>query len=155
MKIKLILLCLLCVLSRPCSAQTNSIVFPELLSPTNSVLMTNAEFRTFSGKKIFFKNDAGYKSFTAADLNTNVLAALGTSAAKLDAQQAALDAANKKYRDSVAAYQAEQIRQKNLAILQQAQIDAAYQQQLKKQQESHGQNFYYTTPRESDGIGAP
>src|ERR1035437_6379718 len=79
------------------AAQTNSIIFPQLLSPTNSVLMTNAEFRVISGKKIFFLNEAGYKSFTAADLNTNVLAALGTSAAKLDSQQAARDAANKKY----------------------------------------------------------
>jgi hypothetical protein len=37
------------------SAQTNIIIFPQLLSPTNTVLMTNAEFRTFSGNKIFRK----------------------------------------------------------------------------------------------------
>ena len=89
------------------SAQTNGIMFPQLLSPTNSVLMTNAEFRTFSGKKIFFRNDAGYKSFTADDLNTNVLTALGTSAAKLNVQQAALDAANHRYKVDAAAAKVE------------------------------------------------
>ena len=40
-------------------AQTNAIAFPQLLSATNSVLMTNAEFRCFVGDKVFFKNDNG------------------------------------------------------------------------------------------------
>jgi hypothetical protein len=98
------------------SAQTNSIIFPQLLSPTNTVLMTNAEFRTFSGNKIFFKNDDGYKSFTAADLNTNVLAALGTSAEKLAAQQAKMDAANKKFRSDYAVAAAEQQQQNEIQM---------------------------------------
>lgn len=78
------------------SAQTNSIIFPQLLSPTNSVLMTNAEFRCYSGAKIFFMNDAGYKAFYAADLNTNVLAALHISPAQLAAQQKKLDDAKQR-----------------------------------------------------------
>jgi len=77
------------------SAQTNAIIFPQLLSPTNSVLMTNAEFRCYFGNKIFFRNDAGYQSFHPADLNTNVLATLGTTSAKLEVQQKALDDAEK------------------------------------------------------------
>jgi hypothetical protein len=69
------------------SAQTNGIIFPLLLSPTNSVLMTNAEFRVISGAKIFFKNDAGYRMFYPGQLNSNVLAALHTSIPQLAAQQ--------------------------------------------------------------------
>jgi peroxiredoxin len=85
------------------SAQTNSIIFPQLLSPTDSVLMTNAEFRLFSGNKIFFKNDNGYQSFHAADLNPDVMAVLHTTAAQLEAQQKNLDAANERYREQAAA----------------------------------------------------
>ncbi|MGD0813829.1 MAG: redoxin domain-containing protein [Verrucomicrobiota bacterium] len=85
------------------SAQINSIIFPQLLSPAGSVLMTNAEFRLFSGGKIFFKNDNGYQSFHAADLNADVLAALHITDAQLEAQQKNLDAANKRYREEAAA----------------------------------------------------
>ena len=73
-------------------ARTNDVVFPQLLSPAGSVLMTNAEFRVISGNKIFFRNDNGYQSFHAADLNSNVLAALHVTAAQLDARQKSLDA---------------------------------------------------------------
>jgi len=136
----------------------SGIIFPQLLSPSNTVLMTNAEFRTFSGAKIFFKNDAGYKSFTAPDLNTNVLTALGTSADKLSAQQSALDAANKKYLDSIIAANAAQERQKKLAIIQAANTEAAYQQQVKEREShrfDHPPNYNTPTSRESSGVGAP
>ena len=72
-------------------AQSAAPVFPELLSPTNGVLMTNAEFRCFSGGRIIFMNGTGYRTFQAGDLNTNVLAALHTDAARLEAGQKALD----------------------------------------------------------------
>jgi peroxiredoxin len=85
------------------SAQTNSIIFQRLLSPADSVLMTNAEFRLFSGGKIFFKNDIGYQSFHAADLNANVLAALHVTSAQLEMQQKNLDAANQRYKEQVVA----------------------------------------------------
>jgi hypothetical protein len=137
------------------SAQTNSIIFPQLLSSTNTVLMTNAEFRQIAVPKIYFKNDAGYRSFYPGELNSNVLSAIGTSFAKIAAQQAAIIAAHQKYLAAVAAAKAEQERQRQIAIKQAAIAEAAYQQQLQKQQELHGQNFYYTTPRESVGIGAP
>jgi exonuclease VII small subunit len=138
------------------SAQTNSIIFPELLSPTNSVLMTNAEFRTFSGSKIFFRNDDGYKSFQAAELNTNVLAALHITAAQLESQQAALDAAKQKYKDSVAAYQAEQARQKKLQE-QQATDERVDEDRRRaaqrKQDEANPPPHPNVTPRESIGLG--
>ena len=112
------------------SAQTNSIIFPQLLSPTNSVLMTNAEFRTFSGSKIFFRNDNGYQSFHAADLNTNVLAALHITAAQLELKQQAMDADKKKYQEDVVAYQAELEREQQVAAQQRAEADKAEQQRL-------------------------
>jgi len=84
-------------------AQTNRLLFPQPLSPVNSVLMTNAEFRCFSGNKIFFKNDNGYQSFHAADLNTNVLAALRITSGQLEAQQKDLDATNQRYHLQVVA----------------------------------------------------
>jgi hypothetical protein len=83
------------------SAQTNSIIFPLLLSPTNSVLMTNAEFRVISGAKIFFENDAGYRMFYPGQLNSNVLAALHTSIPQLVAQQQKIiDDAARAYADA-------------------------------------------------------
>jgi hypothetical protein len=96
-------------------AQTNAIIFPQLLSPSNAVLMTNAEFRCINGSKIFFKNDAGYQSFACMDLSTNVLNALGTSVGKLDAQQKALDDAKANYKTQSAAWNVERARQAKLA----------------------------------------
>ncbi len=111
MKPALVIVALFCALTS--FAQTNSIIFPQLLSPTNSVLMTNAEFRCFSGAKIFFKNDDGYKSFTAAELNTNVLAALHVTAAGLDAKQASLERANADYARRVLIARQQQAAQDN------------------------------------------
>jgi len=111
MKTILLMLGVLASLIMSLPAQTNAIIFPQLLSPTNSILMMDAEFRCFSGNKIFFKNDAGYKSFFAADLNTNVLNALNTTAAKLDANQEAVAAANLRYKVQNAARIAEQAAQ--------------------------------------------
>lgn len=101
-------------------AQTNTVVFAQLLSPANAILMTNAEFRTFSGNKIFFKNDRGYQSFHASDLNTNVLNLIGTSANKLDSQQRALEAANERYKEQVAAWQIENAKQQQIIDQQKA-----------------------------------
>jgi hypothetical protein len=81
------------------SGQTN-LIFPQLLSPANTVLMTNAEFRCYSGNRIFFLNDGGYRAFLAADLNSNVLVTLHTSAEILDAQQQALIDANQREWDA-------------------------------------------------------
>jgi peroxiredoxin len=83
--------------------QTNDVMFAQLLSPTDSVLMTNAEFRCFSGDKIFFRSDNGYQSFHAADLNPNVLAALHITAEQLEARQKNLDASNQRYKEESSA----------------------------------------------------
>ncbi len=99
------------------SAQTNKIVFEKLLSPTNSVLMTNAEFRLISGDTIIFLNDVGYQKFHASDLNTNVLAALHVTAGGLELAQKELDLKNANYRvwyaKQVAAHQAALAEQKS------------------------------------------
>ncbi len=84
-------------------AQTGGTVFPQLLSPAGTVLMTNAQFRVLSGNRLIFLNDSGYQSFHAADLSTNVLAALHLTPAQLDAQQKSLDAAHQRYREEAAA----------------------------------------------------
>src|SRR5580704_6910895 len=83
----------------PSSAQTNNIIFPQLLSSTDSILMTNAEFRSFSGDKIIFRNDNGYRTFRAADLNADFLAALRVTAAQLETQQKNLEAAKRRYKE--------------------------------------------------------
>jgi hypothetical protein len=137
------------------SAQTNTIVFPQLLSLTGTVLMTNAEFLQIAVPKIYFKNDAGYRSFYPGELNSNILAAIGTSSSKIAAQQAAIIAAHQKYLAAMAAYQAEQERQKQLQIQQAAAANAAAEQRLaeqKKEQEAHP-THPNVTPRESVGLG--
>lgn len=96
MKSKLVVIGLL--ISQASFAQDHAIIFPKLLSPIDSVLMTNAEFRCFSGDKMFFKNEGGYHAFHAADLNTNVLFALHVSSEQLEAKQKAADEADKRYR---------------------------------------------------------
>ena len=70
-------------------AQTNSIVFPQLLSATNSVLMTNAEFRAVSGSKLIFKANDSYQSFEARLLNEDVLKRLGITVSQLESNKAA------------------------------------------------------------------
>jgi peroxiredoxin len=85
------------------SAPTNSIIFPQLLSPMDSILMTNAEFRGFSGDKLIFRNDNGYRTFRAADLNADLLAALRVTTGQLDTQQKNLEAAKQRYNEQVAA----------------------------------------------------
>jgi hypothetical protein len=81
-------------------AQTTNITFEKLLSSTNSVLMTNAEFRCFSGARIFFRNADGYRAFYPGELNSNVLTALHTSIIQLAAQQQALIDANQRQWDA-------------------------------------------------------
>lgn len=92
-----------------CVAQTN-IIFPQLISSTNTVLMTNAEFRCFGGDKIFFLNENGYQSFYAADLSTNVLSALHVTAAQLAARKKAQDEYDANYQSKVAAARADEAR---------------------------------------------
>jgi len=92
--------------------------------------MTNAEFRVISGNKIFFRNDAGYKTFHATDLDTNVLAVLHVTATGLDAKQAAMDRVYK-----TAAIQNTIAQQK--AALAQAQQQHQQQLQADEAQQTH------------------
>ena len=75
-------------------AQTNAVVFPQLLSVSNHVLMTNAEFRCIVGSKVFFQNRDDEHGFEAESLDTNVLATLGLTLEGLKDAQAKLDAKN-------------------------------------------------------------
>jgi peroxiredoxin len=85
------------------AAQTASIVFPQLLSPADAILMTNASFRYFAGNKIFFSNESECQWFHAADLNSEVLTALHITTAQLEAQQKNLDTASQRYQAAAAA----------------------------------------------------
>ena len=109
--------------------------------------MTNAEFRIISGNKIFFKNDDGYKSFHAADLNTNVLTALHVTAAALDAKQSAMDQANRNYEIQLTAAQ------KQAAIAQAKADQLARNKAAFLQQNSQPQSRY--TGLKADGSGTP
>ncbi|HUE37223.1 MAG TPA: hypothetical protein VMO20_07515 [Candidatus Acidoferrum sp.] len=95
--------CLLFGVALAAKAQTNSIVFPQLLSATNSVLMTNAEFRCVSGNRLFFKNDAGYQFFYATNLNASVFGTLHLNVTNLEIAQEKIIAND-------TAYQAEKLR---------------------------------------------
>lgn len=89
--------------------------------------MTNAEFRCFAGDKLFFKNDGGYQSFHAADLNTNVLNALGTSVAKIEMQQKTLaDAEIARRQKAVEAAREQQILAQQKAEAQRAALARFY-----------------------------
>jgi hypothetical protein len=92
-------------------AQTKSIIFPQLLSITNSVLMTNAEFRDVSGTRIIFLANDVYQSFEASNLNESVLSRLGLTVSQLKSNK---DAAKTKQQ---AAQVAQAAYQKSLAAL--------------------------------------
>jgi hypothetical protein len=95
---KLTLIAATILLAFTSHAQTNPIVFTQLLSRTNTVLMTNAEFRCAAGEKLFFKSADEEKGFNADSLDTNVLSKLGYTAEQLKAMQARKDASDAAYR---------------------------------------------------------
>jgi hypothetical protein len=145
---------------RVSSAQTNIIIFQELLSTNGSVLMTNAEFRCVLGNKLFFKNGPSeYHSFTAEELNTNVLATLNLTTTRLESQQQLLDAKNKREKEYIAALAIEKQREEQLAIQRQkiyeAQAQAQYNEQQKQNQTIIIRPRYDVTDRESTGFGEP
>src|SRR5580692_8643893 len=78
-------------------AQTNSIIFPQLLSCTNTVLMTNAEFRCTTGSRVVFLSGGNYEIYEAESLNTNVLNQLGCNVQKMKRAQLDLEAADKSF----------------------------------------------------------
>lgn len=86
MKIQLVLIAI--ILATCAHAQTNQpIIFDRLLSCSNTVLMTNAEFRVVGSKdRIFFLSGDAYRFFTPSQLNSNVLSRIGISQAKLKAR---------------------------------------------------------------------
>ena len=115
------LICLLFTATLAAKAQTNTIVFPQLLSATNSVLMTNAEFRLVSGNRIFFENEAGEKWFHATNLDASVLITLKLDPKILEANQAKLDG-------DLASLRAEQLRSAKAAAIANAAAEKKAQQ---------------------------
>lgn len=91
-------------------AQTNAVMFPQLLSTNNSVLMTNAEFRTCYGNQILFKNESSYQHFSGRDLSTNVLAELHVTVSSLEEDQIKIDAAKQKFNANAAKISADERR---------------------------------------------
>jgi hypothetical protein len=122
-------------------AQTNTFLFPVLLSSTNSVLMTNAEFRSTFGNKVIFKSDDSLKGFAGPSLHSNVLQRLGLTLEQLETAQVALDAKNKRLTQQEMEQQKQQaiLRSSQLAAgAQKAEADAAAKQkEVEEYQKSH------------------
>jgi len=134
-------------LTLPMFKATNQIIFDKLLSVSNQVLMTKAEFRFAWGTNVYFKNDSDYKSFAATALNSNTFTRLKFTPESL---QAACDQNAKQhvaYQEQKSQYdadvKAEQARQAEIAKSRQAAIDAAMWQQ---QQQSQPQIIYVQPP---------
>jgi hypothetical protein len=102
-------------------SETNAVMFPVLLSSTNSTLLSNAEFRRTFGSKVIFKSEDNLVGFEGRSLHSNVLQRLGLTVEKLEADQAALDAKNRRLT------QQELEQQKQQAILRNAQLAAQAQ----------------------------
>lgn len=136
----------------PMIRATNQIVFENLLSVSNQVLMTKAEFRFAWGTNVYFKNDSDYKSFPAISLNPNTFERLGFTPESL---QAACDQNTKQheaYQQQKAQYQAdlkaEQDKQAAIDQSRQAAMDAALWQQ-QQQQPAQQPIIYYVPDRVS------
>ncbi|EEF60965.1 hypothetical protein Cflav_PD4134 [Pedosphaera parvula Ellin514] len=74
---------------------TNPMVFSRIVSTNNTVLMTNAEFRSAFGRKIIFKSDLQLESFDFAKLHPAILEALKLTPDNIKAEQAKLDEKNR------------------------------------------------------------
>lgn len=74
---------------------TNPIVFSRIVSTNDSVLMTNAEFRSAFGRKIIFKNGLQLESFDIGRLHPSILEALKLTPEGAKAEQAKLDEKNR------------------------------------------------------------
>jgi hypothetical protein len=127
--IALLLTCLMtgCLVSA--RAQTNSVVspvvFPELRSITNSLLMTNAEFRCTVGSKVFFQSGDDEHGFEAESLDPDVLSSLGLSLDALKEAQARLDAQKHMAAAEYQVWLANHLKQEQQAAAAQAAAEAA------------------------------
>jgi hypothetical protein len=65
------------------NAQTNKLVFDQLLSCSNTVLMTNAEYRCTTGMRVAFMNAGGCQLFDVRSIDTNALERIGISSDQL------------------------------------------------------------------------
>lgn len=74
---------------------TNPMVFNQIVSTNNTVLMTNAEFRKAFGRKIIFKSDLQLESFDYEKLHPAILEALKLTPDNIKTEQTKLDEKNR------------------------------------------------------------
>ncbi|MDE2020508.1 MAG: hypothetical protein KGJ13_09255 [Patescibacteria group bacterium] len=152
MKTSALSACAILAFTFQCGAQTSNAVvycptshsvFTALMSSSNTVLMTNAQFRCAAGGKVFFQNSNGYQDFTAAELSSNVLAQIHLNGAQLAQQQS-----NLKNQYQLPALEAEQ--QRNREIEMQKSIPAKVGVPTIKQQ-PNTVTIYFTRPEIAPG----
>lgn len=133
----------------------SNIVFPKLLSVSNTVLMTNAEFRCAAGGKVFFHNADGYRDFTAEQLSTNVLGRLGLTTAGLHDQKVALTKQDKEQVEAVLR-QEKELQEAKMRQMQERQRQNAINAARLRQEQQNPlpiRHEYAPGSRESEGIG--
>ena len=117
---------------------TNPIVFSRIISTNNSVLMTNAEFRSAFGRKIIFKSDLQLESFDFEKLHPSILEALKLTPDNAKAEQAKLDEKNRAW-NAQSAEEAQKAAGAQAQFIQHAQEEQAKAAALAKEQADKAQ----------------
>ena len=133
-------------------AQTNLVTFPELLSCTNTVLMTNATFRCAVAGKLFFQSGEDEHGYMAETLDTNVLVKLGLNITALKAAQASSEAMKRLYWQQYQQFLAQKAEQDREEQIAQAQL-AAEQKTVQSSSQGTGQTKKKRQNQSSNGIG--
>jgi hypothetical protein len=117
---------------------TNPIVFNRIISTNNSVLLTNAEFRSAFGRKIIFKSNLQLESFDFEKLHPSILEALKLTPDTVKAEQAKLDEKNRAW-SAQSAEEAQKAAGAQAQFIQHAQEDQAKVAALAKEQADKAQ----------------
>jgi glucan-binding YG repeat protein len=117
---------------------TNPIVFSRIVSTNNSVLMTNAEFRSAFGRKIIFKSNLQLESFDFEKLHPSILEALKITPDNVKAEQAKLDEKNRAW-NAQSAEEAQKVAGAQAQFIQQTQEEQAKKAALAKEQADKAQ----------------
>lgn len=88
---------------QPVIKKGDAIIFPRLLSPSDKLLLENAEFRKTFGRKLIFKKELQLSTFDVDDIHPGALIQLGIDPDKLKSNQAALDKADANFKAAMAA----------------------------------------------------
>lgn len=101
------------------------IIFPRLLSPSNNLLLENAEFRKTFGRKLIFKTGLSLATFDVDEVHPGALIQLGIDPEKLKGNQVALDKADANFKAAMAAAAQMKLAQDGSFIEKQAAQNAA------------------------------